>query len=295
MSIKNKLLGLTAVIISSFMFSAQAAELVVGGKGFTEQLILASMTEQLLTAKGYDVDRRDGMPSSVLRKAHLNKQVDLYWEYTGTSLRTFHKIKDKMTRQQAYDTVKKLDGEKGIVWLNPSKANNTYALAVRKDDPNLADIKSISDMSAMMKTGKRLVLGSSSTFPVRADGLKPLQKVYDFKFKRSDIIKMDDGLTYQALKLEKVDIAVVFSTDGRIGAFNFRILTDDKNFFPDYSMVPIISADILEKHPKVGELLNQLSEKFDDTVISNLNAQVDVEKKSIERVATEFLKKQGLI
>ncbi|PVZ72042.1 glycine betaine ABC transporter substrate-binding protein [Pelagibaculum spongiae] len=295
MSIKAKLFGLIAIAITSFTFSAQAAELVVGGKGYTEQLILASLTEQLLAGKGYDVDKKDGMGSNVLRKAQLSKQIDLYWEYTGTSLTTYNKIKEKMSHQQAYDTVKRLDGEKGIVWLNPSKANNTFALAVRSDDPKFSDIETLSDLATMVNAGNRLKLASGVEFPVRPDGLKPMQKVYGFKFKRSDVKKMDDGLTYQALKLKEVDVALVYSTDGRIGAFNFKVLKDDKGFFPDYAIVPVIREDTLTKHPKVGELLNQLSAKLNDQTMSNLNAQVDVEKKSIETVAAEFLKNQGLI
>ncbi len=295
MSIKTNLLRLAVVVISSFIFSAQAAELVVGGKGYTEQLLLASMTEQLLAKKGYDVEKLDGMGSMVLRKAQLNKQVDVYWEYTGTSLRNYHKIKDKMSKQQAYNTVKKLDLQQGLVWLNPSQANNTYALAIRNDDPNLADIESLSDMARMISNGTRLTFATDILFPVLIDGLKPFQKTYDFKFKRLDVKKMEAGLTYQALKLKDADIALVYSTDGRIGAFNFRILKDDKSFFPDYSIVPVIREDTLAKHPKVGELLNQLSAKLNDQSISSLNAQVDVEKKSIEHVAAEFLKKQGLI
>ena len=35
---------------------------------------------------------------------------------------------------------------------------------------------------------------------------------------------MDSGLTYQALNEDQVDIALVFATDGRIAAFDFRVL-----------------------------------------------------------------------
>ena len=40
---------------------ASAADLVVGGKNFTEQLILSSMTQQYLRAKGYAVDLKNGL------------------------------------------------------------------------------------------------------------------------------------------------------------------------------------------------------------------------------------------
>ncbi|MCL6270795.1 glycine betaine ABC transporter substrate-binding protein [Sansalvadorimonas sp. 2012CJ34-2] len=292
---KTKLLGLMAALITSFTLSVQAVELVVGGKGYTEQLLLASMTEQFLKANGYDVDKRDGMGSTVLRKAQLNDQVDLYWEYTGTSLRTYNKIKDKMTAREAYNKVKELDGKLGIIWLNPSKANNTYALAVRADDPKMANINTLSDLAEAVNDGEDFKFAANIEFPVRPDGLKPLQKTYDFKFKRSNVKKMDPGLAYQALKLKEVDIALVFGTDGRIGAFGFKVLGDDKGFFPDYSIVPVIRQGTLQKHPKVGELLNTMSSKLDDKTMSGLNAKVDVDRQSIEKVAKDFLKKEGLI
>jgi len=59
---------------------ALAQEIVVGGKNFTEQLSLAEMTDQLLQAHGFEVDKRDGLGSTVLREAQLNGQIDLYWE-----------------------------------------------------------------------------------------------------------------------------------------------------------------------------------------------------------------------
>lgn len=287
-------LAATALFAASATL-VQAADLVVGGKGYTEQLLMASMTEQLLSAKGYDVDKRDGMGSSVLRKAQLNGQIDLYWEYTGTSLRSFNKIKDRMSAEEAYNTVKKLDGEQGLVWLNPSNANNTYALAVRHDDDRTQNVSNLTQLAELINQGTRMSFATSIEFPVRPDGLKPFQKEYGVKFKRSEIRKMDPGLAYNALKEKEVDIALVFATDGRIGAFNFKVLDDDRGFFPDYSIVPVVRKDTLEKHPEVGELLNDLSGRLDNAVMTRLNGQVDVEKRSIESVAESFLKEQGLI
>ena len=73
-----------------------AQSVVVGGKNFTEQQLMAEMTTQLLKAKGFTVDKRDGMGTAVLRQAQESGQVDVYWEYTGTSLITFNKVTDKL-------------------------------------------------------------------------------------------------------------------------------------------------------------------------------------------------------
>lgn len=95
---------LTALALSaltlSFSSLAQAETLNIGGKNFTEQLILASMTSQYLEEKGYDVDERSGMGTSVLRQAQENGQIDLYWEYTGTSLISYNKVEEKLSPRQ---------------------------------------------------------------------------------------------------------------------------------------------------------------------------------------------------
>ncbi len=275
--------------------AGSASALVVGGKNFTEQQLMAEMTAQYLQAKGYDVDKKSGMGSAVLREAQENGQIDVYWEYTGTSLITYNKIDERMSPEETYQKVKELDAEKGLVWLEPSEANNTYALAMQESQAAEMGIKSISDLADAVNEGKELTLASNAEWYARPDGLKPLQKTYGFEFERADVKRMDSGLTYQALREDQVDVALVFATDGRIPAFNFVVLEDDKKYFPAYALTPVVRADVLEANPELADQLNSLSAKLDDQTMANLNAQVDVEKQSIEAVAESFLKEQGLI
>jgi len=151
-----------------------AQNIVVGGKNFTEQQIMSQMTAQLLQAKGFKVDVKAGMGSAVLRQAQENGQIDVYWEYTGTSLITYNKINDRMSAADTYAKVKDLDAAKGLVWLNPSKANNTYSLAMNQDDAKKQGIVSISDLAAKVKGGAKLTFASNAEFYARPDGLKPL-------------------------------------------------------------------------------------------------------------------------
>ena len=60
---------------------------------------------------------------------------------------------DKLDAGATYAKVKELDAAKGLVWLNPSKANNTYALAMRAEDAAKKGIKSLSDLAAKEKGG----------------------------------------------------------------------------------------------------------------------------------------------
>lgn len=286
----------TLVAAGAMALGLQTAQaMTVGGKNFTEQQLMAEMTTQLLKSKGIAADKKAGMGSAVLRAAQENGQIDLYWEYTGTSLITYNKVTDKLSMEDTYKKVKELDAAKGLVWLNPSKANNTYALAMRKTDSEAKNIKSLSDLAKAVKGGAALSFASNAEFAARPDGLKPMQEAYGFEFARDNVRRMDSGLTYQALKEKQVDIALVFATDGRIPAFDFVVLKDDKSFFPAYALTPVITKKALDANPAIATLLNALSAKLDDATMARLNASVDVDKKTIEEVSAKFLKDAGLL
>jgi len=275
--------------------AAHADEIVVGGKNFTEQLILAEMTTQLLEAKGFDVEKHDGMGSQVVRDAQVNGQIDVYWEYTGTSLVTYNKVSEPMNAEETYAKVKELDAEQGLTWLEPSEANNTYALAVRASDEKTDSIKTLSDLAKAYNEDQDVLMAVNAEFPKRPDGLVGLEKTYDFDVGRANLRPMDSGLTYQALEQDQVDVALVFATDGRIQAFDFRVLDDDKEFFPNYAIAPVVRTETLEANPGLAEPLEALSAKLDDATMQRLNAEVDVDKREIDAVATDFLTENGLI
>lgn len=284
-----------AALLLAAVATGASAEIVIGGKNFTEQLLLASMTNQYLQAHGYETDRRAGMGSTVLRKAQVNGQIDLYWEYVGTSLIVYNDVTEEMSPEESYQTVKKMDAEKGLVWLEPSDANNTYALAMQEKQAEKLGIESLSGLAAAESGDKDFTYALNAEFYARSDGWRPLQEEYGFSVPRPQVKRMDSGLTYQALKQGQVDVALVFATDGRIPAFNFRVLKDDKNFFPSYAITPVVRKETLEQNPELRDLLNELSAKLDDETMSRLNAEVDVEGRTIEDVAHDFLEENGLI
>ena len=286
---------LTGAALAGSLTTAQANEIVVGGKNFTEQQILASMTGQYLDALGYDVEKRSGMGSAVLRQAQENGQIDLYWEYTGTSLINYNDVTERLSPEETYARVKELDAEKGLVWLEPSEANNTYALAMREDDAEERGIETLSDLAQSVNDEEGLTFALNAEFYAREDGWRPLQQAYDFRVGRGDVKRMDSGLVYQALRDGQVEVGLVFATDGRIPAFDFRVLEDDQNYFPAYALTPVVREETLEANPELAEQMNALSALLDDSTMSNLNAQVDVEKVTIERVAENFLEEHDLL
>ncbi len=275
---------------------AAAQTIVVGGKAFTEQQIMTAMTVALLKAKGFTPDRKAGMGSAAVRAAMENGQIDVYWEYTGTGLGVFNKITDKFaSAEDAYKKIKEVDAAKGLVWLNMSAVNNTYGFAMNKDDAQKRGIVTVSDLAKAVKGGAKLTFASNAEFYARPDGLPGWQTAYGFEFDRDNVKRMDTGLTYSALKDRQVDVALVFATDGRIPAFNFVVLKDDKNYAAPYNLTPVVRKEILDKNPKLADALNAVAAKLNDETMAKLNASVDVDKKTPEEVAEAFLKANGLM
>ncbi|MFP3928168.1 MAG: glycine betaine ABC transporter substrate-binding protein, partial [Desulfobacteraceae bacterium] len=195
-----------------------------------------------------------------------------------------------------YEWVKEADAENGLVWLEPLEFNNTYTLLMRKDQAEELGISSISDLADYMNEHEdELTIGVNAEFWERPDGFKPLMKLYGFQVPYGKVRKMDSGLVYKALQEKNVDVSMGFATDGRIAAFGFVILEDDKNYFPTYNPSPVVREDALEKYPEIEEIFQPLVEKLTTEEMQKLNAMVDLEDKDEEKTAREWLESNGII
>ncbi len=290
--ISISLLGLLAV---SSISSAQTIR--VGSKDFTEQIILSELTAQYLEEKGFKVELERGLASDGgLRQVILDGAIDICWEYTGTAYLNYLEKKYKGERGSVvYERVKKIDADKGLVWLKNSEANDTYALAMNAQLAEEKGIRTLEDMARYQNENGGLTLASDPTWLGRDDGLGPFEKVYGFKFDPKDIKRIEIGLVYNEAGKKKVDVGLVYSTDGRIVAQNLRVLQDTKNFFPPYELAPVIRQDVLQKYPELEGYLNELSEVLDTETITQLNSRVDVDKVFIWEVAEDFLISKGML
>ncbi len=292
-----------ALLFSLLMTGAAAcaAPLTLASKNFTEQRILSAITVQYLRAKGFQVEPKTNLATVITRNAMINKQIDMTWEYTGTSLIIFNHINKRMTPQETYDTVKKLDAKLGLVWLQPADMNNTYAFAMQRQRAEKEQIRTMSQLVAKVEQVRKTdpkhnwLLGLDLEFAGRSDGLKPMQALYDMPLDRPQIRQMDPGLVYNAIRDGFVDAGLVYTTDGRVKGFDLQVLEDDKGYFPSYAVTPVVRADVLQNTPGLEAALNTLSKQFNNQVITELNAKVDIDYQTPQQVADAFLKQRGLI
>ncbi len=266
----------------------------IGSKHFTEQEILAEIMAVLIEENSdITVVRRFNLGGTmVCFNALKTGELDLYAEYTGTGLVNILKMKAVNDPDKVYRTVKDIFAEKyDLAWLKPFGFNNTYTLTMRKADAEASGIRKISDL---IPYKDKLLPGFDAEFMQRPDGYPGLRKHYGFEFGKKPR-QMDPGLMYKALQEKGVDIIDGFSTDGRIPAYNFVTLLDDKNFFPPYYATPLVRNETLSIYPELKEILNRLSGRISTEEIRKLNYMVDKEEKRPSAVAKEFLKSRGLI
>ena len=289
------ILGLFIIIFGAYfsLNSKKDKVINIATKPMTEGYILGQMLTELIEQ---DTDLKVNMTTGVgggtsnIHPAMLKGEFDLYPEYTGTSWEAVLK-KEGSYDESKFDELQKEYKEKyNLEYVNLYGFNNTYGLAVNKDIAEKYNLKTYSDLA---KVSNNLIFGAEYDFFEREDGYKELQKVYNVDFKKK--IDMDIGLKYQAMKDKKIDVMVIFTTDGQLAISDVVVLEDDKKMYPSYRAGTVVRSEILSKYPELKAVLEKLNNILDDKTMADLNYQVESEGKKPEDVAREYLQEKGLL
>ena len=105
---------------------------------------------------------------------------------------------------------------------------------------------------------------------------------------------LDIGLKYQALNQGRIDVMVVFTTDGQLSASDAVVLEDDRQFYPSYLCGNIIRS-VLEEHPELEEVFEKVTGIISDSDMAQMNYQVETEGREPRDVAEDFLDARGLL
>ncbi len=176
-----------------------------------------------------------------------------------------------------------------LVYLQPMDFQNTFAIAVTEDYAKVNGLATISDLAKVQGTA---VAGFSLEFNDREDGNLGLKNLYGLNL---TVKTMEPALRYEAIKNGDVQIVEAFSTDSKVVTYKLKILEDDKQLFPPYQAAPLLSKETLEKYPELEQVLGVLSGKITTEEMTQMNYAVDVEGKSAEQVAREYLEKENLL
>jgi len=289
------ILGLFIVIFGMYfsLNSKKDKTINIATKPMTEGYILGQILTELIeqdTDLKVNITNGVGGGTSNIHPAIVKGEFDLYPEYTGTSWETVLK-KENGYDESKFDGLQKEYKEKyNLEYANLYGFNNTYGLAVNKDIAEKYNLKTYSDLA---KISNNLIFGAEYDFFEREDGYKELQKVYNMNFKKQ--IDMDIGLKYQAMKDKKIDVMVIFTTDGQLAISDVVVLEDDKKMYPSYRAGTVIRSEILSEYPELKPVLEKLNNILDDKTMADLNYQVESKGKKPEDVAREYLQEKGLL
>jgi osmoprotectant transport system permease protein len=244
----------------------------VGSKAFTESVILGEIVRQMLERAGIPVEHRQQLGGSrVVFDALRAGQIDAYAEYRGT---LYQELLGNSASPD--ETLREL----GLASALDFGFENTYVLGTSAEAAARSQLSSISDLRA--HPGLRF--GFSNEFLNRADGWPGLQRTYGLP--QRDVRGLDHQLAYRALISGDLDVTDLYSTDPEIVRYRFKVLTDDRNYFPNYEAILLVRSDL---DPAAHAALERLSGRIDTESMARMNASVTLDGRSESDVAREWV------
>ena len=277
---RTKIIAGVTLLFGLVGCSSKGPNIRVGSKNFTEQVVLGEIIAQHLEHRlNQKIERSLNLGGTLLAHgALLHHEIDLYPEYTGTALTAI--LKDPpdndparvLTRVRSeYLTQFKVE------WLDPLGIDNSFAM------------KHLQNLSDAAKVASGWSLGVGYEFQQRPDGLAALDRTYHLHWTGSPQ-SMDLGLLYKALEGNQVGMIAANATDGLLSKLDVKVLDDDQHAFPPYQVAIAAGEQRLKDTPGMREALLELSGKFTNQSMQQLNYQVDGEHRPVAQVAAEFLK-----
>ena len=295
--------SLLFMFIAANNASAQTA-VRVGSKIDTEGALLGQLIVQTPQASGIKTENRLQLGATkIVRTALVAGEIDIYPEYTGNGAFFFADEKNPVWKnaQAGFERVRSLDAEKNrLVWLPAAPANNTWAIAVRRDVAAANQLKTLVDLGKWISAGGKFKLAASAEFVERPDALPAFQAAYGFKLAPGQIVMLAGGDTAATIRAAAeqtsgVNGAMAYGTDGPLAALGLVILDDTKGVQPIYAPAPVVRAEVLARFPKIRDALAPVFAALDTATLQQLNARIALEGQDAKQVAAAYLKLRGVV
>ncbi|HXP31963.1 MAG TPA: ABC transporter substrate-binding protein [Stellaceae bacterium] len=284
--------------------AATADTVVVASKIDTEGALLGNMIALLLERHGISVENKSQLgPTEIVRRAILAGQIDIYPEYTGDGAVFFKLESDPVWKDagRAYEKVKALDWERNrLVWLAPAPADNSWAIALRKDLAMSQRLATLSDFARYVVAGGRVRLAASAEFVESPSALPAFERLYGFTLKQSQLLVLAGGDTAATIRAAAegtsgVNAAMAYGTDGALAVLGLVALADDKGAQIVYQPAPVVRAAVIERHPEMPSILDPVFRSLTLETLQRLNAKIAVEGLDPTAVAADYLRAKGFI
>jgi osmoprotectant transport system substrate-binding protein len=254
--------GSGAVVVTSFNFS--------------ESRLVAEIYAQALEHAGVPVHRQFELgPRELVHPAMAQGFVDVVPEYLGSALRSVGggEATDAGDPAAAREALRAALEPWPVEVLDPSPAEDQNGFAVTRARSDALGLHTIGDLSTHAAT---LVLGGPPECPSRPLCLLGLERVYGMRFARF-LPLATQAQEQTALDEGVIDVAVVFTTDGRLADPGLVLLDDDRHLQPAENLVPLVSTRAVRRYGRrVIDALDAVSSRLTTENLRFLNWRVDV-------------------
>jgi osmoprotectant transport system substrate-binding protein len=285
------IIGLFAAVLARPAHSA-GTTVIVGTKNFPEEFILGQLYKQALQAKGFTVSYKENIGSTELIHTSLTSgKINFYPEYTGVIVQVVHhRTSSPSTAQATYLLAKRLEAANGLTVLKPTPFSDTDAVAVTNATAKKYGLKSIADLK---KVGS-FKFGAFPECKTRTTCLVGYKKQYGLT--KVTFVPLAGISAYAALDNGSILAADVFSTDPPLGkGSKYTVLADPKHVTGFQNVSPIVKTSVVTSlGSKFTSTVNAVSAKLTQNAIVAMNKAVIVDKQSAAKVASAFLKANGL-
>lgn len=274
------------VTLAAPWFDGRERPIVVGAKTFTEQYVLSA------AIAGW-IERETGRPTSLVQslgslvafEALDAGGIDVYVDYTGTLwANEMGRAEMRAGRAEMLAGVRDfLERGHGITLAAILGFENTYALTVRAAEAERLGLRAISDL---VDHAPRLAIGADVEFFARPEW-PAVRDTYGLDFREQRA--MDASLMYQAAATREVDVISAYTTDGRITAYDLRVLADDRGAIPPYDAIVLAGARLAREAPDVVRALARLDGAIDADRMRAMNLRVDEQGEDPATVAAAFV------
>ncbi|MFJ5026970.1 ABC transporter substrate-binding protein [Streptomyces sp. NPDC088560] len=262
----------------------------IGTANFTENQVLGYLYAAALQGAGVKTTVRPNLGTrEIVIPALRGGDIDLLPEYQGALL---NYLAPKATATESGEMQNALTQAlpAGLQVLPYGMAEDSDAFVVTSETAKKYGLTSLADLK---KQNGRLVIGAAPEVKKRQVGAVGLKDVYGVEFKEFKSLDSDGPLVKGALKKGDVDVANLFTTDTDIKANGWVVLTDPEHLIPSQHIVPLIADR--KADDTVRKALAKLGNLLTTAQLTELNRQVDTDKKDPQDVADAYARQHGLV
>lgn len=301
----NKHLITFLLLLSPLVVTGGAAEPIrVASKIDTEGGLLGNLVVYALESHGLPVENKVSMATSnLVRNALVAGEVDLYPDYTGNGAFFSQTPQDSVWKdwKTGYEAIKAYDAKHHqLVWLTPSPANNTWAIAISGQLANQQQLKTLNDFARYVNDGGQVKLAGSAEFIDSPLALPSFQDSYGFQLNEEQLLVLSGGNTAATIQAAAAGIngtnaAMVYGTDGAISAAGLVVLDDPKGAQAVYAPAPVVRAQTLKAYPQIETILTPIFTSLERQTLQKLNEKIQVMGQPAHQVAKAYLLEKGFI